>query len=380
MKPHAVLAAASLVLAACASSVAETPSAPPVARAPVLEHAAPQADDPPPPAPPKEEPNPPVEEPKPAPAPAPAPPAKDEPPAPKPPAETPQEPAPAPPKPAEPTAAEVAADAKARTILAKAADRQNAGDLAEPGKLTSFHVVFQKATFERTTKTATGEKTQLVETETGGLVFDWMKGSIKTQVTIDERTTTKAWYEPMKIGWIHDGTSVASLSGAKYKSDFEQLQFHRKVVSQLLDVALLAKLLKEPTLWRVVPGAGGPEKTVAVERVVRADTSYAVPLKLWIANPSEGVYGDVVAASMAPTADGGATVLYDFTYHEEYPKVRVKTGDAEPADAALRFPFQVTVHEQREGSPEKVKVLEVYTRSVDVNTVVDSDFHQPKPK
>jgi hypothetical protein len=299
-----------------------------------------------------------------------------------PPAEEPSGKSPAVPGPApKPDAAKVAAeDAKARAILAKAAELQHAGDLAEPGKLESFHVVFMKAAFERTTTKGGYESTQLAETDRDGLVFDWMKGSLKTQVTFDGRTTTKAWYEPLAIGWIHDGEHVASLTGAKYKSDYDQLQFHRTVVAQLLDLAILGKLLRDKSTWRVVADPASPPNTVEIERVPAADAKGAVALKLWVANPSEGVYGDVVAAWMPPASDGGPAVFYDFRYHETFPTVRVKTGDAEPAVASLRFPFVVDVYEQRPGSAEKTKVLEVYAGTVDVNTLTDADFAQPKSK
>jgi len=207
-----------------------------------------------------------------------------------------------------------------------------------------------------------------------------MKGSIRTQVTIDDRTTTKAWYEPMRTAWINDGTTTSNLAGAKYKSDYDQLQFHRTVVSQLLDVAILGKLLKDKSRWRVVTDPAAPANTVGIERIPPESAKDTVAIRLWISNPSEGVYGDVVAASMPPTADNRATVLYEFKYDERFPAVRVKTGDAEPAEAKLRFPFGVTVNEQREGSKERTKVLEVFTRSVDINTVVDADFAQPKTK
>lgn len=338
MTSHRTLLAASVILAMC------LPMAPS------------HADDPPPkPAPPQEPPKP-----------APAPPATDE----KPPV-----------GPAADAAAEAASDAAARAILAKAAALQNAGDLAEPGKLESFHVVFNKAYLEKTTTKADGSSsTTLMETDTDGLVFDWMKGSVKTQVTLDGQTTTKAWYEPMHLAWISDGTTSSNLAGAKSKSDYDQLQFHRTVVNELLDVAILGKLLTDKSRWRVVTDPASPEKTVAIERIPPADAKGAVAIKLWIANPSPGVYGDVVAASMPPTAENAATVFYDFKYRDEFPAVRAKDTEGKLADVKLRFPHDVTVYEQRAGEAERTKVLEVFTRSVDINTVLDTDFKQPKKK
>lgn len=297
------------------------------------------------------------------------------------PSETAPAPAPEPP-------ADDASQAKPRLILAKAAARQDAGDLTDPGKLDSFHVVFHKATFESTKTSADGKTTtQMVETDEGGLVFDWKQGSVKTALTVDGETTTKAWNEKRKLGWIFDGRKVASLLGAEHKADYDQLQFHRRVIDQLLDVAILDKLLKDKSRWTMLEGAkpfetetepAGP--TVAVKRTPPADNPTAPPITLWIANPAEGEYGDVVAASMPPLEPGDATLLYRFSYHETFPKVRVKTGDAEPADAKLRFPFKVTVHEKFPDAAEPRKVLEVFTKSVDVNTVVDHDFAQPKPR
>jgi hypothetical protein len=306
--------------------------------------------------------------------------------------ETPPAPAPAPAPAPSPSPEPPAADAsqeKARVVLGKAAARQDAGDLAEPGKLDSFHVVFHKATFESTKTSADGksETTQMIQTDDGGLVFDWKQGSVKTQLTVDERTTTKSWYEPLKYGWFYDGEKVQSLLGAEHKADYDQLQFHRRVIDQLLDVAILSKLLRDKSVWSVIEGAKpfaaeGDDvgAAVAVKRTPPADNPNALPVTLWIAHPSAEEYGDVVAASMPPLEPGGATLLYRFAYHESFPKVRVKTGDAEPADAKLRFPFKVTVHEKLPGAAEPRKVLEVFTRSVDVNTVTDDAFKRPKPR
>src|SRR6185503_17879512 len=47
--------------------------------------------------------------------------------------------------PSQDAAALAASDKRAREILAYAAARQNAGDLVEPGRLESFHVVFHSA-------------------------------------------------------------------------------------------------------------------------------------------------------------------------------------------------------------------------------------------
>lgn len=317
------------------------------------------------------------------PATAPARAADDDPNPPPAPQETPAPAAPAPEPPID------TSQVKARLVLAKAAALQNAGDLAEPGNLDSFHVVFHKATFESTKTSADGktETTQMIQTDDGGLVFDWKLGSVKTQLTVDGRTTTKAWYEPMKIGWFHDGEKVQSLLGAEHKADYDQLQFHRRVIDQLLDVAILSKLLHDESKWTMLDGAKpfaadgddiGP--TIATKRTPPAGKPNALPVTLWIANPAEGEYGDVVAAAMPPLEPGGATLLYRFAYHESFPKVRLKTGDAEPADAKLRFPFKVTVHEKLPGAPEPRKVLEVFTRSVDVNTVTDDAFKRPKPR
>src|SRR5215831_9983976 len=124
------------------------------------------------------------------------------------PAEKPPEPAPA--KPAVDAAAEAASDKKARAILAKAAERQHAGDLVEPGKLQSFHVSFHAAQVERTKVGKDGRETVvLVQADDDGLVVDWMQGSIKTQFTLDDATTTKAWYERLRVGWISDGKTTS---------------------------------------------------------------------------------------------------------------------------------------------------------------------------
>jgi hypothetical protein len=300
----------------------------------------------------------------------------------------PKPPAPAPTPAPEPMVDDTS-QVKPRLILSKAAARQNAGDLTEPGKLDSFHVVFEKAIFESTKTSADGKTTttQVIETDKGGLVFDWKQGSVKTELTVDERTTTKAWYEVRKIGWFYDGEKVQSLLGAEHKADYDQLQFHRRVIDQLLDVALLGKLLRDKSRWTMLDDAKpyatddepfGP--TVAVKRTPPPDNPTAPAITLWIAHPADGDYGDVVAASMPPLEPGDATLLYRFSYHESFPKVRVKTGEAGPADAKLRFPFKVTVHEKFPDSPEPRKVLEVFTASVDVNTVVDSDFARPKTR
>jgi hypothetical protein len=270
-------------------------------------------------------------------------------------------------------------DSKAREILAKAAARQAAGDLAEPGKLDSFHVVFHKATFERQTTRPDGTSTaETVEADTDGLVMRWMKGSLRTDITLDGRTTAKAWYDPMKIGWIYDGKRVASLLGADRKSDYDELQFHRRVIDQLLDVAILDKLLRDGSKWKVLADAAPYTNTVAIRRTPPDGAGRAAPLTLWIDHPSADVWGDVVAAATPPSDDVHATIRYEFKYHETFPKVRRKAGDADPEPTKMRFPFQVVVHEQRADEAKARKVLEVFTNAVDVNTVTDADFKQPR--
>ena len=69
---------------------------------------------------------------------------------------------------------------------------------------------------------------------------------------------------------------------------------------------------------------------------------------------------------------------YRFSYHEQFPEMRLRGADGEPAPSKMRFPFAVAVYEQRVEEPTPRKVLEVSTRSVDVNTVADRDFAQPK--
>jgi hypothetical protein len=284
--------------------------------------------------------------------------------------------APPAPKPETPPADE---DAKARAILAKAAALQSAGDLAEPGKLESFHVVFHKATFERQTTRADGTSTaETVEADTDGLVMRWKKGSLRTDITLDGHTTAKAWYEPMKIGWIYDGKRVASLLGDDRKNDYDELQFHRRVIDQLLDVAILDKLLRDGSKWKVLPDAAPYTNAVAIRRTPPDGAQKAAPLTLWIDHPSADVWGDVVAAATPPSSDGGATIRYEFKYHDTFPKVRRKTGEADPEPTKMRFPFQVVVHEQRADEAKARKVLEVFTNSVDINTVTDGDFAQPK--
>jgi hypothetical protein len=206
----------------------------------------------------------------------------------------------------------------------------------------------------------------------------WKKGSIRTDVTVDGGTTSKAWYEPMKIGWIYDGKRVASLLGADRKADYDELQFHRRVIDQLLDVAILDKLLRDGSRWTVLSDSAPYPNTVAIRRTPPEGAQHAAPITLWIDHPSAEEWGDVVAASTPPSEGLRATVRYEFKYHESFPKVRRKAGDADPAPAKLRFPFQVIVHQKGADDPKPRKVLEVFTQSVDVNTVVDGDFAQPK--
>lgn len=420
--PHALLATIVVLAAACVDDgnspvkvvVPGTPApAPPAAQpspSPAETRPAPapapspgeSAGDPPAAAkPPAAGPNPaapapaagPVANPAPAPAPAPAATPQDQPApaapaaqAPPPQEATPQT-APSPPPaadgkdgaPAAPKPAAADDDAKAREILAKAAARQNAGDLAKPGALESFHVVFHKATFEREKTKSDGSTTnEMVEVDTDGLVMKWKKGSLRTDVTVDGNTTAKAWYQPMKIGWIFDGKRVASLAGADRKNDNDELQFHRRVVDQLLDVAILDKMLHDGSKWTVLPDSAPYANAVALRRTPPDGAANAAALTLWIDHPSADEWGDVIAAATPPSADVAATLRYEFKYNDSFPAVRVKSGDGEPAASKLRFPFQVIVHQQGRDEPKPRKVLEVFTKSVDLNTVADGDFAQPK--
>ena len=269
-------------------------------------------------------------------------------------------------------------DKKARAVLEKAAARQNAGELAEPGKLESFHVVFHKATFERERTSADGATTkEMVMVDDDGLVMRWKLGSLRTDIMLDGNTTSKAWYQPMGTAWIHDGKRVASLL-ADRKSDYDELQFHRRVVDQLPDIAILGKLLKDGSRWTVLPDSAPYAGTVAIRRTPPADAKNPAPVTLWIEHPSAEVWGDVVAASTPPSADVKSTLIYEFKYHEKFPEVRAMAGDGKPAASKFRFPFEVVVHQQGADEKKQRKVLEVFAKTVDVNTVPDSVFAQPK--
>jgi hypothetical protein len=282
-------------------------------------------------------------------------------------------------KPAPDAAAVAASDKKAREILAHAAERQNAGDLAEAGRLESFHVVFHSARFEREKTNEKGEPMtpDTVDTDVDGLVVDWKQGSIKTQLTVDGNTITKAWYDPRKAGWVYDGTKVSSLLGADRRADYDQLQFHRKIIDQLVDVAILAKMVNDKSRWRVLDDSAPYEKTVAIQRLPTAEAPETVQIVLWVENPAEGEYGDIVAASMPPTERGGATLYYRFAYDEKYPEMR-RNGPNGLEPAKMRFPKGVGVYEQRPDETTPREVLRVITRSVDINSVKDEDFRQPR--
>jgi hypothetical protein len=306
--------------------------------------------------------------------------AQDDPPKPAPVEEKPIEKPAAPPV-AKPAAdADAASDKKARAILAKAAERQNAGDLVEPGKLESFHVVFKAAQVERTKVDKQGRETVvLLQADDYGLVVDWMQGSIKAQFTLDAATTTKAWYEPRAVGWVSDGKSTSSLTGADRKTDYDQLMFQRRVIDRLLDVAILGKLLSGDARWRVIEGDATYPKTVAIERLA---TATAPGLTLWIDHPAESEFGDVVHASMASIETGGATLIYDLTYDDKLMSGRVvrRGADGAAAPTPMRFPFKVEAFERRADAKDRRKVLEVSDGSASLNTVTDKDFYQPAPK
>jgi hypothetical protein len=256
---------------------------------------------------------------------------------------------------------------KAREILAKAAERQNAGELVQPGRLESFHVVVRRAEFE-------DEKGNVATTDPDGLVFDWKKGSLRTQFVVDGKPTTKAWVEERKFAWMTSGAQFASLNNADRKADYDQLQFHRRVIDQLLQVALLGRLVAEKSRWQVLPPAA--EKVVVLRRFPTQEAPDAIPLTLWIENPSEGVYGDVVRVVMHPTAEGQAPVVYVLKGNDQFPIVRVMSGGS-MQPAKLRFPFSVEVHREAPGGRLK-KVLDLKIGSVDVNSVDDTVFQPPK--
>jgi hypothetical protein len=310
--------------------------------------------------------------------------AQDDPPKPAPaeekPVEKPAEKPPAPAKPAADPAADAASDKKARAILAKAAERQHAGDLVEPGKLESFHVSFHTAWVERTKVGKDGRETViLLQADDDGLVVDWMKGSIKTQFTLDRATTTKAWNASYESAWISDGQTTVNLYGSDRKADFDNLMFQRKVIDRLLDVAILGKLLAGDSRWRVIEGDATYPKTVAIERV---KTSTSPSLTLWIDHPADDEFGDVVHASMASLEDGDATLIYDLTYNDKLMAGRVvragADGAAQPTE--MRFPYKVEAFERRADAKERRKVLEVSDGSASLNTVTEKDFEKPKPK
>jgi hypothetical protein len=284
-----------------------------------------------------------------------------------------EKPAAPPAKPAADPAAEAESDKKAREILAKAAERQNAGDLVEPGKLESFHVVFHVATIERTTTNKEGQEVKtLIELDDDGLVVDWLKGSIKTTITFEGATTTKARYLPMETAWISDGTTVSALTGDR-KADFEQLELHRRVIDQLLDVAFLGKLAAGKARWRVLADATVPG-AVAIERLPPAETPNALRITLWIARGADGAVGDVVQAAMPSTEDKDTSFVYRFGYHVDFPKVSRKD-----AETKMRFPYSIDVEERR-GAEKPRPMLALKVDSVSLNSVVELDFARPKPK
>jgi len=291
---------------------------------------------------------------------------------------------PAPPpaaKPAADPAADAESDKKARAILAKAAERQSAGDLVEPGKLESFHVVFKHAQVERNKTDKDGRETVvLIESDDFGLAVDWKRGSIKTQFTVNGAVTSKAWYQPMKSGWVSDGKSTpSSLAGADRKTDYDQLMFQRRVIDRLLDVAILGKLLSGDAHWRVIEGDVAYPKTVAIERLA---TAASPSLTLWIEHPAAGEFGDVVHASIPSLEVEGSTLIFDLTYNDELMKGRVVRAGADgvAAPTEMRFPFKVEAFERRADMKERRKVLEVSNGTASLNTVDDLDFADTKKK
>lgn len=271
------------------------------------------------------------------------------------------------------------ADAEARLLLDRAAERQGGLKLVPPdGKLESFQVTLHKVLFEQEKVNEDGTVTNVqVEADEGGLVLYWKGEQIRTLWSIDGKKTQRGKFvrNGALVPWLHDGTAIKSLVGdERYAKDRDQIDRDQRIVRALLDVGILRTMLSDGSRWQIIDDASYPG--VALRRTPPAGKDVQLQLTLWIDKETARVN----AARLSPNADDEATMYYSFGYDDEYPKVK---GDK------LIFPFQFAVFEQMpvaamreqgllESPPAPRKVMDGTVAEVTFNALSDSDLAPPR--
>lgn len=261
------------------------------------------------------------------------------------------------------------ADAVARAVLVKAAERQGGGDLVPPaGSLDSVRILCKTVAFETERRNDEGGVTRTtVETDDDGLEVSWRKDQVRTVWILDGKKTQRGRFRrgDVMTSWFHDGDTTTLLAGDQHRADLEQVERDGRIVRVLLDVAVLRKMLADGSRWRIVDDA--THVGIAAERTPPAGTADARKLTVWIDARSH----HVLAAKVHPEKADGAALLCALEHDpdKELPAVR---------GAAVSFPWRFRVSEIAAGHGKRREIMAGSVSSVSFNTLTDADLTPPR--
>ncbi len=262
-------------------------------------------------------------------------------------------------------------DPAALKLLATAASRQGGASLAKPGGLESFFVEFGRIRVWRWSKGDDGKWNGLPE-EVSKMNISWMRhagkpSSLRTFWELNGRQVTRAVSgRNDDYHWLDDGSQVSAITKETHPDDYAEVESHRRLSEALIDVAVLAKLQNDGSIWKL--SADTTFAGRALRRTPSASTG-GLTFTMWLDEKT----GDPRHIRVEPVDESAPLMIYEFTYQDDLSKEIFSV-----AGAKLRFPRQVVVEEQYKGTP-KHKVMHLYVRRVAFNAVDEkAAFAPPK--
>jgi len=261
-------------------------------------------------------------------------------------------------------------DEAALKLLAAAAKRQGGASLAQPAGLESFFVDFGRILVWRWSKGEDGKWNGLPE-EVSAMNISWMRhdekpSSLRTYWELNGRKVTRAVSGRHDYYWLDAGKQTAHITPEAHPDDYAEVQSHRRLSETLIDVAVLATLEKDGSIWTTVDDAAYPGHALHREPAPGAG---GLTFTIWLDKKTN----DPRHVRVEPVAKDAPTMLYELTYNDELPKELFSVSGAK-----LRFPREVIVEEKHEGAP-KHRVMHLYVKRVAFNAVDEkAAFAPPK--
>jgi hypothetical protein len=271
----------------------------------------------------------------------------------------------------EPPVAVPKSDPVALELLSRAAKRQGGAGLATPGGLNSFFVTFGRILVWRWTQGDDGNWTSLSD-EVSKMDITWMRhegkpSSLRTFWELNGRGVTRAVYNARSQNgyyWLYDGKQLSSITEETHPDDYAEVNSHRRLSEALIDVAVLAKLAQDGSVWTVVEDTAHPGP--ALRRTPPAKTG-GLTFTMWLDEKTD----DPRFVRVEAVDKQAPTMHYELRYQDDLPKEAFSV-----AGAKLRFPREVVVQEQYAGTPIR-QVMQLWVTRVVFNAVDEKAAFAP---